>query len=79
MDLFADFLVTKHGLGAAMRNDPDGRTALHALFLERLVPVLDDLLAAARNAGEQAEGRGEAGGVVGGGIAGQGGGRPGRW
>lgn len=35
-----------------MRNDPDGRTALHALFLDRLVPVLDDLLAAARNAGE---------------------------
>ncbi|WP_459545526.1 TetR/AcrR family transcriptional regulator [Nocardia sp. X0981] len=52
VDLFADFLVTKHGLGAAMRNDPDGRTALHALFLDRLVPVLDDLLAAARNAGE---------------------------
>ncbi|WP_107658756.1 TetR/AcrR family transcriptional regulator [Nocardia suismassiliense] len=52
VDLFADFLVTKHGLAAAMRNDPDTFTALHALFLDRLVPVLDDLLAAARNAGE---------------------------
>ncbi|MFF0531726.1 TetR/AcrR family transcriptional regulator [Nocardia amikacinitolerans] len=52
VDLFADFLVTKHGLAAAMRNDPDSFTALHALFLDRLVPVLDDLLAAARKASE---------------------------
>lgn len=52
VDLFADFLVTKHGLGAAMRTDPEGFTALHELFIDRLVPVLDDLLAAARNAGE---------------------------
>ncbi|WP_063058872.1 TetR/AcrR family transcriptional regulator [Nocardia sienata] len=52
VDLFADFLVTKHGLGAAMRADPEGFTALHGLFIDRLVPVLDDLLAAARNAGE---------------------------
>ncbi|WP_167768821.1 TetR/AcrR family transcriptional regulator [Nocardia sp. CS682] len=52
VELFADFLVTKHGLAAAMRNDPETFTALHALFLDRLVPVLDDLLNAARNAGE---------------------------
>ncbi|WP_155351884.1 TetR/AcrR family transcriptional regulator [Acrocarpospora pleiomorpha] len=52
VDLFADFLTTKHGLAAAMRNDPDGFTALHALFLDRLVPVLADILSAARNAGE---------------------------
>jgi AcrR family transcriptional regulator len=52
VDLFADFLVTKHGLAAAMRNDPDGFTALHTLFLDRLVPVLADILAAARDAGE---------------------------
>lgn len=52
VDLFANFLVTKHGLAAAMRDDPDGFTALHALFLDRLVPVLADILAAARDAGE---------------------------
>lgn len=52
VDLFADFLVTKHGLGAAMRNDPEGVGTLHLLFIERLEPVLRDLLAAARDAGE---------------------------
>ncbi|NNH68525.1 TetR/AcrR family transcriptional regulator [Nocardia uniformis] len=52
VELFADFLVTKHGLAAAMRNDPETFTALHALFLDRLVPVLDDILSAARSAGE---------------------------
>ncbi|WP_026420567.1 TetR/AcrR family transcriptional regulator [Actinoalloteichus caeruleus] len=50
--LFTDFLVTKHGLAAAIRDDPDGFAALHALFLDRLVPVLADILAAARDAGE---------------------------
>ncbi|WP_024875001.1 TetR/AcrR family transcriptional regulator [Saccharomonospora piscinae] len=49
---FVDFLVTKHGLAAAMRDDPDGFAALHAVFLDRLVPVLADILAAARDAGE---------------------------
>lgn len=52
VNLFADFLVTKHGLAAAMRDDPDGFAALHALFLDRLVPVLADILSAARDAGE---------------------------
>ena len=52
VDLFVDFLATKHGLAAAMRNDPDGFTVLHALFLDRLVPVLADILSAARNASE---------------------------
>ncbi|SDP89272.1 TetR/AcrR family transcriptional regulator [Lentzea jiangxiensis] len=52
VDLFVDFLVTKRGLAAASRNDPDGFAALHGLFLERLLPVLDDILAAAREAGE---------------------------
>jgi AcrR family transcriptional regulator len=52
VNLFADFLATKHGLAAAMREDPDGFAALHALFLDRLVPVLADILSAARNAGE---------------------------
>lgn len=52
VELFTDFLITKHGLAAAMRNDPDAFTALHALFLDRLVPVVGDLLTAARAAGE---------------------------
>ncbi len=52
VDLFADFLITKHGLGAALRGDPAGFTALHALILDRLIPVFDDILTAARDAGE---------------------------
>jgi AcrR family transcriptional regulator len=52
VDLFVEFLGTKHGLAAAMRNDPDGFTAMHALFLDRLVPVLADILAAAKAEGE---------------------------
>nr|WP_211128214.1 TetR/AcrR family transcriptional regulator [Streptomyces yatensis] len=52
VELFVDFLATKHGLAAAMRNDPDGFTALHALFIERLVPALAEILDAARGAGE---------------------------
>lgn len=52
VDLFVDFLATKHGLAAAMRNDPDSFTVLHALFLDRLVPVLDNILSAARDADE---------------------------
>ncbi|MFD6162832.1 TetR/AcrR family transcriptional regulator [Nocardia sp. NPDC060256] len=52
VDLFADFLATKHGLAATMRNDAEAFSTLHALFVDRLVPVLDDILTAARNAGE---------------------------
>lgn len=52
VNLFADFLVTKHGLASAARSDSDGFAALHGLFLERLVPVLGDLLTAARESGE---------------------------
>jgi AcrR family transcriptional regulator len=47
IDLFADFLVTKHGLPAAL-NSGD----LHGYFLERLVPVCAELLGAAEAAGE---------------------------
>jgi AcrR family transcriptional regulator len=51
-DLFVDFLVTKHGLAAALQSG-DGRfEALHAYFLDRLVPVCAQLLAAAAGAGE---------------------------
>ncbi|MBO0901714.1 TetR/AcrR family transcriptional regulator [Cellulomonas sp. zg-ZUI199] len=51
-DLFVDFLVTKHGLAAAMRDDRPGFEAMHAFFLERLVPACDALLDAARAAGQ---------------------------
>lgn len=50
--LFADFLGTKHGLARVWQGEPDGITSLHELFLHRLVPVLSDLLAAARQTGE---------------------------
>ena len=50
--LFVDFLGTKHGLARVWEGDAAGFTALHALFVDRLVPVLDDLLAAARASGE---------------------------
>ncbi|MEU9699701.1 TetR/AcrR family transcriptional regulator [Streptomyces sp. NPDC047981] len=52
VDLFVDFLVTKHGLAAAMQGDGPGFEALHAYFLERLVPVCTQLLDAAVAADE---------------------------
>jgi AcrR family transcriptional regulator len=52
IELFVDFLVTKHGLAEAMRSDEAGFQALHRYFLERLVPVCAELLAAAAAAGE---------------------------
>jgi AcrR family transcriptional regulator len=51
-DLFVDFLVTKHGLAASLYNDKAGFEALHAYFLERLVPVCAELLSASAHAGE---------------------------
>ena len=52
IDGFVDFLVTKHGLAGALRGDAGRFEALHAYFLERLVPVCDELLSAAAAAGE---------------------------
>ncbi|MFD3945657.1 TetR/AcrR family transcriptional regulator [Streptomyces sp. NPDC058579] len=52
VDQFVDFLVTKHGLAAAMQGDGPGFEALHAYFLERLVPVCTQLLDAAVASGE---------------------------
>jgi AcrR family transcriptional regulator len=52
VDLFVDFLVTKHGLAAAFHSDEAGFHALHAYFLDRLVPVCTRLLEAAAAAGE---------------------------
>ena len=47
IDLFVDFLVTKHGLAAALQSDKAGFETLHAYFLDRLVPVCASLLDAA--------------------------------
>ena len=52
VDLFVDFLVTKHGLANALRSDSTGFEALHAYFIDRLVPVCAQLLDAAVDAGE---------------------------
>lgn len=47
IDRFVDFLITKHGLAGALRSDDADFAALHAYFLDRLVPVCDQLLQAA--------------------------------
>ncbi|EHR49403.1 transcriptional regulator [Saccharomonospora marina XMU15] len=52
INLFVDFLVTKHGLAAVLRSDEAGFDTLHAYFLDRLVPVCTELLDAAAGAGE---------------------------
>jgi AcrR family transcriptional regulator len=52
IDLFVDFLVTKHGLAEALRSDDAAFETLHAYFLDRLVPVCAQLLDAAARAGE---------------------------
>ncbi|MFD4263762.1 TetR/AcrR family transcriptional regulator [Streptomyces sp. NPDC058534] len=52
IDLFVDFLVTKHGLAGVLQSDNAGFEALHTYFLDRLVPVCTDLLDAASAAGE---------------------------
>jgi AcrR family transcriptional regulator len=52
VDLFVDFLVTKHGLANALQSDSSGFEALHRYFLDRLAPVCTQLLDAAVEAGE---------------------------
>ncbi len=52
VDLFVDFLVTKHGLANALQSDSSSFDALHTYFVDRLVPVCAQLLDAAANAGE---------------------------
>ncbi|MFF7606675.1 TetR family transcriptional regulator [Streptomyces parvulus] len=52
IDLFVDFLVTKHGLAGVLQPDNTGFETLHAYFLDRLVPVCTDLLDAATATGE---------------------------
>jgi AcrR family transcriptional regulator len=52
IDLFVDFLVTKHGLAGLLRSDQAGFDALHGYFLDRLLPVCEQLLRAAARDGE---------------------------
>ena len=52
INLFVDFLVTKHGLAAALQSDNAAFQALHGYFLDRLLPVCAQLLDAATTAGE---------------------------
>jgi len=52
VDLFVDFLVTKHGLANALQSDSSGFEALHTYFLDRLVPACAQLLDAAVTAGD---------------------------
>ncbi|WP_306189636.1 MULTISPECIES: TetR/AcrR family transcriptional regulator [unclassified Streptomyces] len=52
VDLFIDFLTTKHGLATALQTDNAGFETLHAYFLDRLLPVCTQLLDAAAASGE---------------------------
>ena len=52
INLFVDFLVTKHGLAGVLKPDGAGFDTLHAYFLDRLMPVCTQLLDAAVAAGE---------------------------
>jgi AcrR family transcriptional regulator len=52
INLFVDFLVTKHGLAKAFQSGDAAFETLHAYFLDRLVPVCAQLLDAAAAAGE---------------------------
>ncbi|WP_405138052.1 TetR/AcrR family transcriptional regulator [Nocardia sp. NBC_01388] len=52
INLFVDFLVTKHGLAGALQSGDAAFATLHAYFLDRLVPVCAQLLGAAGEAGE---------------------------
>jgi AcrR family transcriptional regulator len=52
IDLFVDFVATKHGLASALQSDDATFEGLHDYFLDRLVPVCAALLDAAVRAGE---------------------------
>jgi AcrR family transcriptional regulator len=52
IDLFVDFLVTKHGLASALQSQSATFETLHAYFIDRLLPVCAQLLEAASAAGE---------------------------
>lgn len=44
VDLFVDFLVTKHGLAHALHGERGEAVVLHRYFIDRLVPVCAELL-----------------------------------
>lgn len=52
MEVYVDFLVTKHGLSDALRSEDPSLTNLHALIMDELVPACASLLAAGQDAGE---------------------------
>ncbi|MFG1922681.1 TetR/AcrR family transcriptional regulator [Cryptosporangium sp. NPDC048952] len=52
INLFVDFLVTKHGLATAMQSDEAGFQSLHTYFIDRLEPVCGELITATVAAGE---------------------------
>ncbi|MFD8734243.1 TetR/AcrR family transcriptional regulator [Streptomyces sp. NPDC059618] len=52
IDLFVDFLVTKHGLAAVLQPDNTAFDTLHRYFIDRLLPVCAQLLDAAAESGE---------------------------
>ncbi|QGY33302.1 TetR family transcriptional regulator (plasmid) [Pantoea cypripedii] len=52
INVFVDFLVTKHGLTNAMQSDSESFTALHTHFIDRLLPVCKQLLDASVASGE---------------------------
>ncbi len=52
IDLFVDFLVTKHGLAEALQSTDPTFDTLHVYFLDSLVPVCAQILDAAVRAGE---------------------------
>jgi AcrR family transcriptional regulator len=52
VDLFVDFLVTKHGFPAVLQSDDPCFDPLHSYFLDRLEPVCAQLLDAAASSGE---------------------------
>ncbi|BDP43301.1 hypothetical protein DAETH_32700 (plasmid) [Deinococcus aetherius] len=52
INLFVDFLATKHGLAASMQPGDANYQALHPSFLNRLVPVCAALLEATVEADE---------------------------
>jgi AcrR family transcriptional regulator len=52
IDMFVDFLATKHGLAEVLRSDDAAFQTLHAYFIDRLVPVCAQLLEATAAAGE---------------------------
>jgi AcrR family transcriptional regulator len=52
IDLFVDFLVTKHGLASALQSQSASFETLHAYFIDRLLPVCTQMIEVASATGE---------------------------